>query len=105
MKTLSLRPYPGKVIVCKSRKEYMREHSRIFKREGPDLSGKGGRMDFQWSKKSGRVYLVWAASKAYLSHELSHVMLNVFELVGIDPREAGGEPFCYMLSQLMLEAE
>jgi hypothetical protein len=36
---------------------------------------------------------------------LSHVMLNVFELVGIDPREAGGEPFCYMLSQLMLEAE
>jgi hypothetical protein len=31
-------------------------------------------------------------------------VLHVFERCGIDPREAHGEPFCYMLSQLMLDA-
>lgn len=40
-----------------------------------------------------------------LAHELSHVVLHVFERCGIDPREALGEPFCYMLGQLMLQAQ
>jgi hypothetical protein len=39
-----------------------------------------------------------------LAHELSHCLLHVFERCGIDPIQAGGEPFCYMLSQLMMEA-
>jgi Trk-type K+ transport system membrane component len=49
-------------------------------------------------------YLVWAKATHTMAHELSHVVLHVFERCGIDPREAGGEPFCYILSQLLLEA-
>jgi hypothetical protein len=40
-----------------------------------------------------------------LAHEFSHVVLHVFERCGIDPREGSGEPFCYLLSQLLLDAK
>lgn len=49
-------------------------------------------------------YLVWASNPHTLAHELAHTVLHVFERCGIDPREAGGEPFCYLLSQLILDA-
>lgn len=49
-------------------------------------------------------YLVWGKNPHTLAHELAHAVLHVFERCGIDPREARGEPFCYMLSQLLLEA-
>ena len=39
-----------------------------------------------------------------MAHELAHVALHVFERCGIDPRSGNGEPFCYLLSQLMLDA-
>lgn len=104
MRELPLRPYPGKVIVCKTRGEYSRTHKRLWKEDACDLSSKNGRMDARWSEKTGGIYLVWAVDQARMAHELSHVILHVFEMCGIDPREANGEPFCYMLSQLMLEA-
>lgn len=50
------------------------------------------------------IYLVWGKNRPYLAHEIAHVVLHVFEIAGIDPRDANGEPFCYMLSQLLLEA-
>lgn len=97
---LSLRPYPGKVIVCKSRKEYKRESKKLI----------GGDGDTGFTKEScGRVsydkdtYCVWAESPAYMAHELGHVLLRTFGRIWSDPIEGGGEPFCYMLSQLMLE--
>ena len=49
-------------------------------------------------------YIVWADSAAVMAHELSHVILDVFDDCGIDPVSGNGEPFCYMLSQLMLDA-
>ena len=49
-------------------------------------------------------YLVWGEDAPSIAHELAHVILDVFSMCGIDPREASGEPFCYMLSQLMSEA-
>lgn len=59
----------------------------------------GGRgKDGKWT------YLLWAEETHTMAHELSHVVLHTFERLGIDPREGNGEPFCYMLSQLMLEA-
>jgi hypothetical protein len=50
------------------------------------------------------VWLVWASEIAYLAHEFSHVLLQTFCTIGHDPTTGDGEPFCYMLSQLMLEA-
>jgi hypothetical protein len=48
-------------------------------------------------------YLVWGKDQHDIVHELSHVVLCLFERCGIDPREGNGEPFCYMLSQLVLD--
>ena len=49
-------------------------------------------------------YLVWGKKPHNLAHEISHTVLHVFKRCGIDPREGNGEPFCYMLSQLILDA-
>lgn len=107
-KELSLRPYHGRLFIAKSKNSYLTAHQVLFKQPdvltcnvGGRFSGKmsGGGHDKMWT------YLVWASSPATLAHELSHVVLHVFERCGIDPRESGGEPFCYMISQLMLEAK
>jgi len=49
-------------------------------------------------------YLMFASEPHLLAHELSHVLFHVFERCGMDPRDSGGEAFCYMLGQLMIEA-
>lgn len=104
MKELSLRPYNGRLFVVFSPKEYEKMHEKLFKtpdvltcaQEGRFSGGEGN--DGLWT------YLVWGNRNHNLVHELSHVVLHVFERCGIDPREGNGEPFCYMLSQLLLEA-
>lgn len=106
MKTLSLSPYPGTIRVCESRDEFYRQHKKLFGDRGKDLTHNRGRMAGKWDESSGwPYYLVWGESFAQLAHELSHVVLHVFDLADIDPRQANGEPFCYMLSQLLLDAE
>jgi hypothetical protein len=49
-------------------------------------------------------YLVYSNSPDVLAHELTHVLLHVWERCGMNPSDSGGEAFCYMLSQLMLDA-
>jgi len=104
VKELSLRPYTGRLFIVTSRKDYERAHRRLF--ETPDVlncsqagrfSGGGG-VDGLWT------YLIFAESPHILAHEIAHVVLHTFERCGIDPVCGGGEPFCYMLSQLMLES-
>lgn len=105
LKELSLRPYHGRLFVTQSQKQYEREHRRLFRtpdvlscaQEGRFTGGEG--RDGMWT------YLIYAEKPHILAHEISHCVLHVFERCGIDPREAGGEPFCYMLSQLLLEAK
>lgn len=102
---IPLRPYPGSVKVCPTKKEFYRQHVKLFGDRGKDLTGNRGRFVGKWDDaESWPYYLVWAESPAALAHELAHVVLHVFELAGIDPIAAGGEPFCYMLSQLMIDA-
>ncbi len=106
MKELSLRPYFGTVRVCKTVKQFQKQHEKLFGE--PDVLGRDGH------ERKGRfvgklgdhdpIFLVWAVDNARLAHELSHAILEVFQMAGIDPREAGGEPFCYMLTQLLIEA-
>ena len=106
VKQVSLRPYPGVVRICANRKAFRRQHKELFGEEEIDLTHKRGRMVGHWDDKtSWPTYLVWGEAPAYLAHELAHVILHVFEIAGIDPREANGEPFCYMLSQLLIDAE
>lgn len=103
---LSLRPYNGALYVCSDEAAYQRLHKKIFgSRDVPLLSsGREGRFAGGEGADGMWAYLIWHTSAATLAHELSHCVLHVFERCGIDPIAAGGEPFCYMLSQLMIEA-
>lgn len=102
---LSLRPYNGRCFATFSREAYQAAHVGLFKtrdilscdQEGRFGVGEG--VDGLWT------YLIFADKPHALVHELSHVVLHVFERCGIDPREAGGEPFCYMLGQLLLDCQ
>jgi len=108
MKELSLRPYHGRLFMVKTAKEYEKAHLKLFKTPDVLTCAQDGRFSGSCSVGEGKggiwTYLVWGKHTYTLAHELSHVVLHVFERSGIDPREAGGEPFCYMLSQLLMEA-
>lgn len=104
MKELSLRPYHGRLFVAKTRMEYERQHKVVFRTPDVLVCNQAGRFTGGEGNDGMWTYLVWAEDAPRLAHELSHAILHVFERCGIDPREAGGEPFCYMLSQLMLDA-
>lgn len=107
MKRLSLRPYNGSLYVCSDEDDYQRAHKRVFgSRDVPLISGgRCGRFAAGEGADGIWAYVVWHTSPWTLAHELSHVLFHVFERCGMDPRDSGGEAFCYMLSQLMLEAE
>lgn len=104
---LSLRPYNGSLYVCSDEEAYQRAHKKVFgSRDVPLLSeGREGRFAGGEGADGKWAYLIFYTSPATLAHELSHCILHVFERCGIDPIAAGGEPFCYMLSQLMIDAQ
>lgn len=105
-KELSLRPYNGRLYVCKGEKAYQRAHREIFGERDvpPSSAGREGRFSGGCGPDGMWTYLIWYTSPHTLAHEISHAVLHTFERCGIDPREAGGEPFCYLLSQLILDA-
>lgn len=104
MKELSLRPYHGRLFLAADRADYDAQHIEIF--DEPDVISctAAARFTGGCGKDGMWTYLVWADAPHLLAHELSHAILHVFERCGIDPRCGSGEPFCYMLSQLILEA-
>lgn len=106
MKRLSLRPYHGDVVLCESLDELRRYYRRVTKKTYPyEDDPKGGRFILiESGALADREFLVWAQKPHCLAHEFAHVLLIVFRTIGHDPREGDGEPFCYMLSQLILEA-
>lgn len=104
VRELSLRPYNGRLFFASSREEYERAHRRLFKTPDVLSCAQQGRFNGGEGVDGLWTYIVYAESFPVLAHELSHAVLHVFERCGIDPREGGGEPFCYMLSQLMLDA-
>jgi hypothetical protein len=105
MKRLSLRPYHGNLFLAKTRREYEKQHIALFKTPDVLSCAQAGRMTGGEGHDGFWTYLIYAEEAPILAHELSHVILDVFQRAGIDPREANGEPFCYMLSQLMLDAQ
>lgn len=105
MKRLSLRPYHGDIWLCATSDELRQKYRRLTKRPCEHATPEGGgQMILLHFDDADDVYLVWASSTHSLAHEFSHVLLRMFKKVGHDPREGDGEPFCYMLSQLLREA-
>lgn len=103
-KELSLRPYPGRVFVVKTRKEYENAHEEMFGYTDKLSLAQKGRFAGEGGVGGRWTYLVWGNKPHDRAHELAHVVLHVFERCGIDPREGNGEPFCYLLSQLILDS-
>ena len=102
-KELSLRPYNGRLFVASSVEQYEAAHKKLFAVTDILNCTQVGRFVGGEGKDGNWTYLIWASAPHNLAHEVSHCVLHVFERCGIDPREGGGEPFCYMLSQLLLE--
>jgi len=100
MKRIPIRPLCGTIILCKSKKEYKKEHKRRFGTD-IDLEHKRGRID---GDSGTGEYLVWAEGYPQLAHEFCHVLLFVFELCGINPSDSQGEVFAYHMSQLLIDA-
>lgn len=105
VKELSLRPYHGRLFFTRSRKEYERQHKLLFKTPDVLSCAQAGRFTGGEGKDGLWTYLVYANEPHTIAHEMSHVVLHVFERCGIDPISGNGEPFCYMLGQLILEAK
>lgn len=106
MKKLSLRPYHGQIWLFDDYAEMQRVYARRTKTKWPyETTSGGGRYVRLESPTMGDVvWLVHAADIPSLSHELAHVLLHTFGTIGHNPTEGDGEPFCYMLSQLLIEA-
>lgn len=105
MRELSLRPYNGRLFIVKTAREYEKAHKKLFKTADVLTCAHAGRFSGGEGHDNMWTYLVWGKKPHNRAHEFSHVVLHVFERCGIDPRESGGEPFCYLLSQLILDAE
>lgn len=102
---VSLRPYNGRLFVAHTVDEYKAAHRRVFAADDELTCATEGRFAGGEGKDGVWTYLVWAEKPHTMAHELAHVVLHVFERCGIDPRSGNGEPFCYMLSQVMLDAQ
>ena len=101
---VSLRPYNGRLFVAHTADEYKAAHKRVFAVDDELTCATEGRFAAGEGKDGMWTYLVWAEKPHTMAHELAHVALHVFERCGIDPCSGNGEPFCYLLSQLMLDA-
>jgi hypothetical protein len=109
VKKISLRPYHGEIRYCSSVAEFRAQYKRICGEECTDeierLGGRYTLFEKDQNNPNTRIWLIYAGSEAAKAHEISHVLLKTFRRIGHDPTDGDGEPFCYMLSQLMLEAE
>ena len=83
-----------------------KQYKRLLRTPCPHvITGTGGRyIKIEFDHPHEVRWLVYSQCPAYLAHEFSHVLLQTFGTIGHDPTIGDGEPFCYMLSQLMLEA-
>jgi len=103
MKKLSLRPYPGNLYFCKTKSDYEKGHKKLF--ESNDFISKNqcGRFFGSEDDNGNWTYIIWGKDFPNISHEICHVILHLFQRIEVDPRESNGEPFCYLLSQLLYD--
>jgi hypothetical protein len=107
VKTLSLRPYHGDVLLFESLDQLREAYTQMTGDPYPyDTDPKGGcfvrvAVDDDLCETK---WLVFAATPHALAHEFAHVLLHTCAAIGHNPTVGDGEPFCYMLSQLISEA-
>jgi hypothetical protein len=105
-KNLSLRPYPGEIRLFSNlmhmRAFYEHKTGERYPYEDSHASGRFVRVDGKTSADT--LWLIYARRPHVMAHEFAHVLLHLFREIGSDPADGNGEPFCYMLSQLMLDA-
>lgn len=103
---ISLRPYVGSVLLFSDlahvRAKYEAETKEPYPYQDEEAGGRFIRLD--GANASGVRYLVYARHAHVLAHEFTHVLFDVFKKIGATPDAEIGEPFCYMLSQMMLDA-
>ncbi len=104
MHELSLRPYHGRLYLAANKTEFEAQYAALLGKSCVLGRHERGRFAGCEADDGAWTYLVWASSPHSLAHELAHVVLHVFDLCGIDPRSGDGGPFCYLLSQLLLDA-
>lgn len=106
MKTLSLTPYPGHILLFDSMKELRKRYEKITRIKYPyrDRGIQSGMYIYIEYEDGGIGFLVYGKKASTLAHEFVHCLLKLFEIVGIDPSASKGEPLCYMLSRLMRQA-
>lgn len=105
MKQLSLRPYTGKLYLASSKKDYELAHKKLFKTPDVLSCNQIGRFSGGEGKDGMWTYLVYGDTQAALAHEFAHVIFHVFENCNIPASSGNEEPFCYLLSQLMLDSK
>lgn len=106
MKKIPLLPYPGFVWYCDSRKEFLDAYEELCLQQCPFApKSEGGQyVKIAFDQPRETIWLLWATGEVALAHELNHVLLQTFKIIGHDPTEGDGEPYCYMHSHLMEEA-
>ena len=73
-----------RLYLAGSRAEFEAQYAALF--ESPDGRAASGRFAGREAKDGAWTYLVWASSPHSLAHEIGHVVLDLFDWCGIDPR-------------------
>lgn len=102
---LSLRPYHGRLFLADDKKAFIAACRRKLKSNDAIPEAADGAFAGQEVDGGDWVYIIWANTESSLAHEICHILFHVFDRAGMDPRDSKGEAFCYMLSQLMLDAK
>lgn len=97
MKKIRLNPYDIDLWVAKNAEEARRLWKRETGEELRTAGNQGMTMVMGARGTRERTYLIFANNKVTLVHELGHVILDVFDHIGADPRSGNGEAFCYLL--------
>ena len=88
---LSLRPYPGKILVFKDRKHLARKYEEITKEKYTyEIEENGGRYHYMTfdGPLCDNLYLIYGKEPHVLAHEFSHAILHTFSLCGVMPSAA-----------------
>ena len=100
-----MRPYPFDMYVTSDESTF----TKIRKREFGDVKkieeDQHGFFSCGTSIKGRRVCIVYARTKPALVHEIAHLVIYVFEKVGIPINDSGSEAFAYMIEQLFRDSE
>jgi hypothetical protein len=102
---IRLKPYHGRLFYATTKAAYEQAHLDLFSEPEVLTCAQAGRFVGGNGKDGLWTYLMWAKTEAHLAHEICHILFHVWERCGMDPRDSGGEAFCYMLSQILLDAK